>query len=235
VNVFDTEIITFVNQLSRLSWTVDASIALLAKNNLFKGGVLVTLLWWSWFNNNESRSLKHKYVISTLLSCMFAVAIARALALTLPFRNRPLHEQDLDFEIPQSITSNVLQGMSSFPSDHAVLFFSISAGLLFVSRGLGIFAILYTVIFIALPRIYLGYHYPTDILVGALIGITVCWIGNIFFVRTTAVETISSWSVSKPAFFYALFFIVSFEVANLFGNSRSIMLFVYTVFRNIFT
>ena len=59
---------------------------------------------------------------------------------------------------------------SAFPSDHAVMYSALAVGLCFVSLRLGLFATVYVVCAICFPRAYLGYHYPTDLLVGAVIG-----------------------------------------------------------------
>lgn len=106
--------------------------------------------------------------------------IARVMALTLPMRLRPIHEETLAFLPPHGMEKATLEfeGWSSFPSDHAFLFFALGTGFLFVSRKAGILALAYTTLFIAFPRMYLGLHYPTDILVGGLIGIIVAVLDN---------------------------------------------------------
>lgn len=206
---------------------MDLAFVQLANNNLIKGGVVVTTFWWLWFRGKKSHLLECKYVISTLVSCIISIAIARALALLLPFRTRPLHEESLDFILPHGVYQNSLQDWSAFPSDHAALFFALSTGMLFISRKVGILALLYTLVFIAFPRVFLGLHYPTDIIFGAIIGISVVYIGNTFLVNTSTMQAILDWSDSQPAYFYPLFFIVSHELVNLFQGSRSILSFIY--------
>jgi undecaprenyl-diphosphatase len=149
------------------------------------------------------------------------LALARALALTLPFRLRPFHEEGLVFLLPYGMET-VLEGWSSLPSDHAALYFSLSTGLLFISRKAGIFALWYTLIFIALPRIYLGLHYPTDIMVGAIIGMTVTVIGNIYLVKSTRLQSIINRLLSCPCVFYPSFFLITYQIADLFDGSRAI-------------
>jgi undecaprenyl-diphosphatase len=69
------------------------------------------------------------------------------------------------------IKDALLTSWSSFPSDHAMLWMAVATGIFLVWRGIGVLAILYTVLFICVPRAYLGFHYPTDLLVGAAVGI----------------------------------------------------------------
>ena len=230
MNTFDNEIIYFISQFSQISRTVDLAVGLLARNNFFKGGVLVAILWWIWFRHNNSASIERKYVISTIFSCIIAIVISKVFTTILKFRLRPMHEYELGPYFPSNVLPNYLDNASSIPSDHAVVFFSLSIGLLFISRKIGIFAILYTFILIAFPRMYLGLHYPSDILFGAIIAICTVCACNIFILRTSVTQLILDWSNTNSACFYLLFFIISFELANLFENSRPILFFIYRLF-----
>jgi undecaprenyl-diphosphatase len=57
----------------------------------------------------------------------------------------------------------------SFPSDHATFAFAVAAGLFLVSKRLGFTALILAAL-IALSRVYVGEHYLSDVVVGALIG-----------------------------------------------------------------
>jgi undecaprenyl-diphosphatase len=57
----------------------------------------------------------------------------------------------------------------SFPSDHAVMAGAVAAGLWFVSRRLGIAATIAAVL-MAFARVYIGAHYPQDVLAGLALG-----------------------------------------------------------------
>lgn len=57
----------------------------------------------------------------------------------------------------------------SFPSNHAVVAFALAVGLLLAWRRLGALALLLA-LGIGYSRIFLGAHYPHDIVVGALLG-----------------------------------------------------------------
>ena len=222
MNVFDAEVMNFVNQLSRHSLLFDKMVVLLSCNKLLKGGILAVLVWWGWYERKERYAHNRMHIVATLLSCVVAMALTRTLATVLPFRARPLHEQTLDFQIPYGLDPTILSGWSSFPSDHATLFFALATGLLFVSRQAGIFAVLYTLIVISLPRIYLGFHYPTDIIAGAMIGISVALVGNICLVKRSYLQSITSWMLSRPALMYPFLFLFTYQIVDQFDASRAI-------------
>jgi undecaprenyl-diphosphatase len=59
-----------------------------------------------------------------------------------------------------------------FPSDHAVMAGAVAAGLFFVSRLLG-WITTAAAILIAFSRVYIGVHYPQDVLAGLALGAVV--------------------------------------------------------------
>jgi len=124
--------------------------------------------------------------------------------------------------MPYGVNESTLAKASSFPSDHAVMFFALATGLFFVSRRAGILAVLYTVTAIALPRMYLGLHYFSDIGAGGAIGASISWLANRFLPASRGVQALKRLSLSTPRFFYPLLFLVTFEVAGLFDSTRAI-------------
>lgn len=61
---------------------------------------------------------------------------------------------------------------ASFPSDHAAAAFAIAAVLLAAYRPLGVTACAFAVL-VSYARVYVGDHYPGDVLAGAVIGLIV--------------------------------------------------------------
>lgn len=59
---------------------------------------------------------------------------------------------------------------SSFPSGHAAFFFALSAVVYFYDKKAGVFFLSASAL-IALSRVFVGVHWPADILMGASIGI----------------------------------------------------------------
>lgn len=235
MNFFDSAILSYLNNFSQLSWTFDTSIVQLNGNMLLKGGLFAATLWWGWFRSDKNQWHDREHIISTILSCFVAIGLAKAFALMLPFRFRPIHNVGLNFLLPYGAEKTWLTGWSSFPSDHMVLFCSLSAGLLFISKKIGILAFVYAAVFIGFPKVYLGLHYPTDIIGGAVIGVGIGWLGNLYIYRSNISKLIVRWSHLKPGLFYSLFFLSTFEIAELFNSPRDLLHYLAELFKQVLT
>ena len=58
----------------------------------------------------------------------------------------------------------------SFPSGHAAIFFAVAMAVYFYNKKLGIWFFIAAII-IGVARIFVGVHWPSDVLAGAMIGI----------------------------------------------------------------
>lgn len=225
LDALDFPLSAFLNQFAQRSWAFDQAVAFLSVNHLLKGGILMVLLWWAWFRRAEPslRESARDHMIATLVSCVVALALARLMILLLPFRERPLHTDALDWALPHGVAATALDGLSSFPSDHATLFFALATGMFFVSRRLGLLAFTYVAIAIALPRIYLGLHFLSDIVVGGLIGGAVSAAGNRLLAGGRLTACLRGLSRSAPQYFYPALFVVTYQIADLFENARTLV------------
>jgi undecaprenyl-diphosphatase len=210
------------------------TVEFMAADNLLKGGLVAILFWYLWFKTDPDNSAKRVQLVATLISVFFVMVITLSCAGLAPFRQRPF--QNPDFQFNSLIPFNaMLTTMSSFPSDHAALFMSLATGFYFVSRKTGIITMLFVFIYILFPRLYLGYHYPTDVLVGSIIGVSV----TVFFSRSEVVKNIISkrimpFSIKYPGYFYSFLFLVTYEIAELFGGSREILSYLHNLYKHQF-
>jgi undecaprenyl-diphosphatase len=234
MNSFDRVIIDYVFKFFSRSYYFFHTVEFMAADNLLKGGVFAVIFWYLWFKAGSDNPAKRVQLIVTLISVFFVMVITLGLAGLAPFRQRPFLNPELKFNslIP---FNEMLKQLSSFPSDHAALFTSLATGFYFVSRKTGVITMLFAFIYILFPRLYLGYHYPTDILAGTVIGVSI----TAFFSRSVALKNIISktilhFSINYPAYFYAFLFVVTYQIADLFGGCREILGYVHNLYKHQF-
>jgi undecaprenyl-diphosphatase len=116
-----------------------------------------------------------------------------------------------------------LEHWSSFPSDSASFVFAIATGFCLISWRWGLGMVAFAT-FVGLARVAVGIHYPSDILVGALLGIAVTLALNRDIVHKRIAGPILSWETRYPPFFYAVFLLVLTELIEGFPVSRRIAL-----------
>ena len=232
MNVFDSSIINFFHEFFGKSELFDSTLALMADNSLVKGGVVVSVLWFLWFKKNENAVYTRGRLIMGMLSCIIAVVVARSLALSLPYRVRPYLNPALNFAQPIDKQVQPLDSWSSFPSDHAVMFFSLATCIFLISRRLGLWTYLYVFIFICFPRVYLGYHYPTDLLIGAVAGILITIVLSTDRISRPIVRKAHQFETFSPGLFYAMLFLLTFQISTMFFESRGIVGFLVGLFHH---
>ncbi|MEP2987858.1 MAG: phosphatase PAP2 family protein [Parasphingorhabdus sp.] len=229
----DRQITLWFGELLGSSSLLDETILTLSSSHLIKGGALVALLLYIWVAKpgqlgigvQRTQNQNRVTILTALVASVFAEIFALILSHKTDFRLRPFLEKSLDLQVPDrlQLLGPEMMTSSSFPSDHAILFFAIVGGIFMVSRGLGMFAFLYCSIFIALPRIYLGLHYTSDILVGAAIGLFFAIAGTGLLANSRIVRGTIGWSHSYPAVFYPVFFLFLYQVATMLEDLRAFM------------
>ncbi|MGZ9712475.1 phosphatase PAP2 family protein [Glaciimonas sp. GNP009] len=225
-NYVNLAVMHWLGQFTSMSAPFNQIIHFIAGSNLFKGVPIMGMLWYFWFRDSDSTSNTRQSIIASLLGCVVAVFIARIANNIGPFQPRPF--ANLALAYPEHIglpaaDSQALYIWSSFPSDHATLFFGLATGIFLISRLTGFMLYLYVFIFIALPRIYLGLHYPTDILAGGLLGFGCVVLSNRASVIKLYGPRCSLVLNRYPAAFQATLFIITVEIGTLFGDFRMLL------------
>ena len=220
MNPFDQSILAFLNSFAHRWWLFDTTVSVIVDAPFLKGGVVMMLIWWEWFRGDGDILRRREILFASLVSCFVALFVARGLANMLPFRERPVHNLSLQFVLPYSVSQKALIGWSSFPSDHATLFFALATALFFVSRRVGVWAMIYVFVVVCIPRVYVGIHYPTDILAGMVLGGGIVWAGNRPSLRELVARPGMRWLAGNPASFYAVLFLLTYQIVTLFEDVR---------------
>lgn len=228
----DRVLVLYVNQFAGRSIVLDKTIYDMADTSLLKGGIFLAVYWWMWFETDKdgTHSQRRTLVVSLLAASIVAV-VSRALQVSLPFHLRPLHTPDFGLQVPFGVNPLTLNHFSSFPSDHAMLFFALCVPLWMRARWLGIVAGLWTLVVVCGPRIYLGYHWPSDVVAGAILGVGLMLLLCRLIGRTGFADWVLRFSKNHPPAFYALAWLFAFELALLFGDLRAYLLDAYYLAR----
>jgi undecaprenyl-diphosphatase len=218
---FDSSFVLFLNKIVGRSPALDQAVELVSDTSIFGGILFVALLWLIWFKDKREES-RTRLIMGGVAAALPGL-MSRLLQLALPYHERPLYAEP-SLRWPIGIEWGTLSHWNSFPSDHAALFFGLATVVWLNDRRLGVFAFFWAAI-TSFTRIYLGFHYPSDILGGAVLGILVVILLLRLPVPAVAYRLID-WERNAPSSFYAVAFIASYQVGTTFHDVRAIGSFV---------
>ncbi|MBO1514187.1 undecaprenyl-diphosphatase [Metabacillus bambusae] len=119
--------------------------------------VFIFVLGIIWFRSDSDK----KVVLNAVKSTVFTLLIDTLIKLFY-FKPRPFMKRRVGILIPSKMDS-------SFPSKHTLLAFAVSTSFILRVRVLGLFMMGLSVL-TGLSRIWVGHHYPSDIIGSAFIG-----------------------------------------------------------------
>lgn len=186
------------------------------------GGVtFLALLWACWFSVRSSREDEMRSrMVAGILVCLPAGRVSRFLQHRLHSHPRPFFDQALGFH---SVYENPLQKLNtwnSFPSDHATVYAALVTVICLVRADLRKFVIPWLVV-VEFARLYMGAHYPTDLLGGAALGALLVFLVQAPWVLTLCHRVVRT-AKTQPFLFYGFAFLLTYQIANLFEDVRAI-------------
>jgi len=131
------------------------------------------------------KKLKLKSVLFFMIGVAFCFLLADRISVMafkeVFLRYRPTHNSNIQHQIHTYLKSNgdyYLGGQYGFVSSHATNFFALTTYLIFNFKQFSkkwYFLFLWASL-IGYSRVYLGVHYPLDVICGALLGMSIGWI-----------------------------------------------------------
>jgi undecaprenyl-diphosphatase len=223
---FDLPILTFLTSLSGRSHLIDHLVNALSRLDIFKGVALMCLFWYVWAEvpadeTGFLREERQQRLVRVLIATILLGALSRGLQVALPIHQRPLLANlGLNFPVFDSDAIS-LSNWSSFPSDHAMIFFALGTGLWSVNRTAGLIAFIWTIVVIDIPRVYLGIHYPSDVIFGALFGFLGMKICLVLPLKRFE-RLLSTWRHAHQGLFVAILFFATDQVGHLLAELRDL-------------
>lgn len=148
--------------------------------------LIAVLIGYALFNPTLPRLRRVRMVVEALIAAGFTRFVLAEIIRKLMFRARPFVQLNLHPLVNQSPLE------ASFPSGHTTFFFALSTIVYFYNKKLGIWFYVASIL-IVLSRVFVGIHWPSDILAGAVLGILVGFVLNYFF-RTHAHKVIKNYN-----------------------------------------
>jgi undecaprenyl-diphosphatase len=144
-----------INGLADRSPALDALMIGSAKYLPTVFALALVALWLSWRPRNQQGAFLAG------VSALTALGLGQLIGKAFP-RPRPYLSHSVNQLIPPSLDT-------SFPSDHAILGFAVAVMVWRYNRRAGV-ALLVLATLMAIARVFVGAHYPGDVLGGAVLG-----------------------------------------------------------------
>ncbi|MEH7111268.1 undecaprenyl-diphosphatase [Neobacillus niacini] len=159
----DDKIFRVINQFTGRYHLVDIFMIMISKKLRYVFAFLLVIMW---LQNNFHKRITSFAGISALITLLITSVIK-----FIYFKPRPFSKHWVNLLAPVPSKKD-----STFPSKHTTIAFAIAISVFFYKRTLG--CIMSLLAFLAgLSRIWMGQHYPSDIIGSALIGsIVALWV-----------------------------------------------------------
>jgi undecaprenyl-diphosphatase len=201
---------------------LDRAMYLLLRSDLLKGVPFAAALLALWaVPQGPNQRAERVSALRLAFAAMVSLMVGRIIQ-NLIHSPRPLMVPDVAAMYPAAFERYEFD-WNSFPSDHMALYFAIALGTLWLRRAWGVVLLIWSLAGVAFPRLYIGYHYPLDIVGGMAVAALSLAIG--WWVRAwvnVLLGKADHLATRHPAFAMAGMFCLCFQMATVFNSVREL-------------
>jgi undecaprenyl-diphosphatase len=190
----------------------------LQENHLVSTWVYGAVSYVYWSKQDHRTPERRVQLLRIVAALVFAVVVAALLDLRVHWA-APARTAGFRNLFPPYLwgygTSN------SFPSHSTLAYLIISIGLLRLNKVAGLLLIPYTFLFISLPRVYVGGHYPVDVVASILLSLLALSIIDLLL-SNHRVTRAFEWASAQGQTSEVMFFLWLYEVAEGFRGAEDV-------------
>jgi len=164
--LFDANIFEVINNLANRLKIIDGLLIFLANYLPYLMVIFLIIL----FCFPQKDKIKNRVMVLLALISAF-IARFGVKSLIVIFYNRPRPYVNLPFA-HKLISIRPIEDLHSFPSGHTIFFFALSTIIYSFNKNLGLIFFICSSL-MGITRIFVGVHWPSDILWGAILGVIV--------------------------------------------------------------
>jgi len=189
-----------------------------------EGVILLSLVWYCWFSGISS-DLQAR-LMRGVIAAVVAGLVAGLWQHVLPSTPKPIFDTTLHIQAPGVLGDiDVLRATSSpsspsFPSQRGTMFAGMAIAVFMVRRWVGLLALGWTVE-VEGCRVYLGLHYPTDIIGSFCLAAAIVWLAEADGGLGLGTRFVR-WERASASTFYMCAFFASYHIATAFQDLRDL-------------
>lgn len=189
-----------------------------------QGVTVVALVWCCWFSGltPDLRARLMSGTVAAILSGIIAHLVQRGI----PTSPKPIFDPFLHLDLPpvlgdiDVLMATASPGSHDFPSERGTMFAGLAIAIFLVRQKIGLIALACTMA-VEVSRIYLGLHYPTDIIGSFTLAAAPVWLAQMQWSWELGLGLVR-WEMSSPSTFYMCAYLASYGTSTAFQDLRDL-------------
>lgn len=172
---------------------LDLCVESAIRHHVLGGLPFAVALFVLWVQAEKTgRTSNHVRILTILFASLLSIAFAVLAGLIVSWLP-PSRQPSLAHLYPGYLMPDI--NTNSFPSQSTSVYTSIAVGILSLNRTVGICLLGTVLLFVSLPRLYIGGHFLTDVLAGLVLGLVGYIVARFLLERGVSLKIEQAWNV----------------------------------------